>query len=646
VKAGISGSASAQYKRFTREVSAEDFRRQNFAQNRRVQALDALPHDLAARVTKICTRDAAAAHEAPPVLQGKSAAAMIEAMKMLPDPALESISEVLHFGKSFTAETQKRTDAHRAQILKVLADSNWDTTEGWKERERLTTAVGAEPPTGKHDVKELVKTGSYFEIALSGSIPTPIGVNITLSGTWSRVRGDANPDNDGNYLNLKLGFDRSMIEHTIVNSALEDAEALAEATEAAENTAAAWANIKDWIINDESSDSVLSSVNQLLTGGSLASMKADKVAIGLLGLGASIEMNLIKGESISGHRLYRLQYVRLTRQSKSSASATIPISATPPISLGIGGERSKSQFIKEFIGTNTLSYVATAYRGIMKHPDGRKEWSDWAIEHRTGLWWLFENIAKEGTNARKEAESIPGLVDECVRQIADIRSKKLEGWTHKWSRFVAMRAVMEQGFDAEAAKRASLKREDLASFHWRGMEESLQRAKITVNLTGSIEVDAVEIAKGWWRMGADWWLVRKAKGYSPAEVAKEFVHQYASIGDLYYSGVSLKLKLVLPGNRIIRVVVKAPENVEDAIAKAFYDEFTDKPSGWRTFPDNVAPPLRFTQVRNRALTIEEAVPQRSAWGVWKQDLREQVIPGLWAALVAKEELEDKVREES
>jgi hypothetical protein len=638
---GISGSASAQYKRFTKQVSAADFQKQNFAQNRRVKAVELLPHDLADRVRKICERDTAAAQGArtDPVLKGHRAQALIDALKMLPDPALESISEALHFGKSFTEATQRRTDAHRAQILKALADSDWDTTEGWKERGRLTTAMGTEPPAGKQDVKELVKTGSYVEVALAGSVATPIGVNITLSGTWSRIRGDANPDNDGNYLNLKLGFDRSMIGHTVVNAALQDTDALAEATQTAEDTVAAWANLEDWIVNDESSDSVIGSVNQLLTGGSLAGMSADKVAIGVLGLGASVEMNLYKSDVSPDRFKYQLQYVRLTRETKSSLETSIPISSTPPISLGIGGERSKSQFIKEFIGTNTLSYVSTAYRGIIKHPEGKKEWSDWVMEHKDGLWRIFRNIATEDTNARKEAEAITGLVPECEEQIKKYEATKLEGWEFKWPYFVQMRTVMEQGFDEEATKRASLKRQDLASFAWRGVEESLQRAKITVNLAGGIELESVQIAKGWWRIGADWWLMRKIKGYSAADVAKEFVHQYRDIGDLFYSGAALKLKFKLPAGKVVRAEAKLPAVMEKAIVEAFYDESKDLAA----FPKNVAPELHFAEVLGRARVIEK-LSSGAGRERWRKDLETEFVPELWRRLAMEAGLEGKVTE--
>jgi len=67
--------------------------------------------------------------------------------------------------------------------------------------------------------------------------------------------------------------------------------------------------------------------------------------------------------------------------------------------------------VRERLGTNTLTYLATVCGGLIDVPDGGDLWDGFLLAHPQELWLLCGRIARGDCNARREAEAFERRVN-------------------------------------------------------------------------------------------------------------------------------------------------------------------------------------------------------------------------------------------
>lgn len=235
------------------------------------------------------------------------------------------------------------------------------------------------------------RVGTNEERSLSGSFklgPFDIG----LTGKYNKIQGDANPDNNGEYLNLKLA-----VGGTILSHAMQSPGAASPAQKQA-------LTIIDRTLDDFSSEinaaidetDVVGSVKSWLQSSSIVDIPVAELTVAVT-TALGFEVNMVKvGDT------YRVQYARATiDRALQAAVKGIPLGSG--FSMDIAVEGKKTTVLGELIGTNTLTYVETMYHGLMGQPEGDAKWSEWVNKNKKSMRSLFLNIGNPESSVAAEA---------------------------------------------------------------------------------------------------------------------------------------------------------------------------------------------------------------------------------------------------
>lgn len=271
-----------------------------------------------------------------------------------------------------------------------------------------------------------------------------------LSVTYTSINNHGNPDNDGDYLNLKLVFPVSASgtfkpkadnkEDSKVIAAgkwlakalgMEEKESEPDATvghgeisvdrgvfadsQMASNAEATIKNrIKEVLTAAKSlggpAHFVESAVTQAVSTTSaqiqnLQSIAKATIETTLKG-SVSVELNCV----IDNKQLV-LQYIRASRNTDSSASVTCPVyslGGVLEVGLSLDVGRSDSMMMFEIIGDGTFTYIQTVYDGFkIKQERNAKlglqeldlEFEQFLRKHKRMVTWLLHSIVKKETNA-------------------------------------------------------------------------------------------------------------------------------------------------------------------------------------------------------------------------------------------------------
>ena len=273
------------------------------------------------------------------------------------------------------------------------------------------------------ETKESTQVTKSFTVKPAG--------DLSIAMTWTNIRGHANPDNDGDYWNLKLSASAKLA--AILQEKPEDPvyeeweQNLREKLGVESQPDAGGASpilAEQGLIEDAAGASdagyaggVVKAVTDYL-GTSVAELKVEHSGLlGGLELGVeqsasrAIEWNFVKTTKVTGSEGLVLQYRRVSGSKGMSASGSVPLGdlGAASVSLGVSASKSRSTMISEKVGTNTLTYLLTVFNGLTAADDrdvrrqvgvaGR--WETYLESHEKEAWAAL-SLLKVGQGAAGE----------------------------------------------------------------------------------------------------------------------------------------------------------------------------------------------------------------------------------------------------
>ncbi len=247
-----------------------------------------------------------------------------------------------------------------------------------------------------------------------------------LSATFTRtkIENHANPDNDGNYCNFKLGLSGTAATN-LESLTEEDKQAWQEEQEKKLREGLDASN------DEEPAPGVQSHTGQGLGSGNLDEAKKELVGIldsaktelkALVPAGLKFTLDLQRGHerTIEWNYLWnrpdapRLQYSRTSKGSSQELSGSVEVGAAPAtIGFGIGRDQSTMQ--SETLGTETMTYIQTVFNALRLRDKrdvdvGRTEeelvqWNAYMNAHRPEIWTLMGKIGDDRGLALEEIEA-------------------------------------------------------------------------------------------------------------------------------------------------------------------------------------------------------------------------------------------------
>lgn len=314
------------------------------------------------------------------------------------------------------------------KVSKIRYDTSLQTT---REEQQAQRAAG-------HRLLTEVRYGTTR--SLSGSLNVTSWVKVGLGVGYTYIAANANVDNDGHYLNVKVDgglFARTLeldFETAYKESYKADLEDKASLTGEEQKKLAelksdlegdydgtsaegAYDNFEEWgqgampAIKDEASKLAKKLFGSLPE--KMADLAVEAGANGLQQITLQINrtrrfltFNMIRTEGS-----WRLQYIRweYNQASKIGASGSIPTGFGVDPSLTGSVSWSKTVALQERLGANTLTYALTVFNGLKRRPDGYNQWRTFLEKNSDRLRVLFLNVAKQNDGAggaRAEAQAL------------------------------------------------------------------------------------------------------------------------------------------------------------------------------------------------------------------------------------------------
>ncbi len=209
---------------------------------------------------------------------------------------------------------------------------------------------------------------------------------LSLSATWTQIRGHANPDNNGKYWNIavKLGGRLGLAaEQPGADKVLSGWEAtLKEALNGTGDTAKRW----------ETAKALMGGWKPALEAFVPKGVAADAEVSGA----RELVFNFVK---TSGDE-YRLQYRRDQARAKISGGLSVAVAAG--VNVSGGASKSTALMNGETLGANTLTYLLTVANGLRaRGPAGVKELRKYYKTHKSEVWAMLQHIGN-GSGAASE----------------------------------------------------------------------------------------------------------------------------------------------------------------------------------------------------------------------------------------------------
>ena len=368
--------------------------------------------------------------------------------------------------------------------------------------------------------KELKKSGSVQEVVIDGSFKIG-GLGVTLAGKYNKIVNDANADNDGIYLNFSL---EGATDITV--------EALDPASDAGKKALEKIAEAGTFSL--EAVEPTASAV----TATFVKNLGGLESVTGALAGGVKLEGNLVWK-----HGSFVTQYVRVTRSRSVDLSIKAPVG---PGTLETSYSGGRTDFVAEWVGTNTFSYVQTVYNGLKAHPDFDKEWKAFVAEHRESLWKLMVGSLTYTTNARDELLELPDGKTIWRTYFEDMSSlRHLAGMDKpppvNKKMFADYLGSLERSFDKDLETRASLKIEDLKGSGWSSAEGSVDSEVTQVFTLGTLTpVGKPKVAS---KSG----LTKAVKGKT---TSVDDFSRYGSYSNLLDAGAMVRLRFETDGTKL------------------------------------------------------------------------------------------------
>jgi len=282
--------------------------------------------------------------------------------------------------------------------------------------------------------------------SLSGSLNVTSWVKVGLGVGYTYIAANANVDNDGHYLNVKVdgGLFARTLELDFETAYKESRKGVLEAKESLtegeqdkledltsdlakpyDETSAegAYDNFEEWgqgampAIKEEAGKLAKTMFGSLPE--KVADLAAEAGANGLQQITLQINrtrrfltFNMIRTEGS-----WRLQYIRweYNQASKIGASGSIPTGFGVDPSLTGSVSWSKTVALQERLGANTLTYALTVFNGLKRRPDGYDQWTTFLEKNSARLRVLFLKIATQTDGkggVRAEAQALEAQAND------------------------------------------------------------------------------------------------------------------------------------------------------------------------------------------------------------------------------------------
>ncbi|SCC90357.1 hypothetical protein SCG7086_BB_00010 [Chlamydiales bacterium SCGC AG-110-P3] len=252
------------------------------------------------------------------------------------------------------------------------------------------------------DMKKLCEiegyTGEQVDDARELKVNIPKSPALAFTTTKSHVKKDPNPDNEGEYLNLKVSIalppdgEWPKLLMDAICTAIDQREYIKK--------------LPDNYTEDQEvsalQDTIKQAVKQISRSPEVKGLLASN------GLEFSVgapSVDFVWNFMATGYdNSYTLQYARGTENSETKLSASgIPIA--PNLTIGMSASSSSTDVFYERLGSNTLTYFQTRYDG-WKSADVVEEWSSFIQENPKALWKLFNSLSDESSVARQELNKL------------------------------------------------------------------------------------------------------------------------------------------------------------------------------------------------------------------------------------------------
>jgi hypothetical protein len=299
----------------------------------------------------------------------------------LPDSGSEGFAELSEKGASVTTASAGIT----AEVGTDIADTFSASIGATGTR----TTFYKDDQEGNRVKKQGTTRVFTFKVGLDVS-----GFGFEAGVTRSIIENDGNPDNNGDYLNVKLvpkiPLGEPLLEQMIVNMPA----ILAPGADMVE-------------ILKRSVKTMLDPIN-------LATLAE---AVDPSGLG--IEFNMVSREPTTSNKAfikqledgdYFLQYVRLTSNFSKEFDFTQEIPTPVPglnVALGQSFKLERTVGTAEFLGSKTLSYIQTVYDGLLNRGRrGLEQWERYRDAHKNAMYKMLLAVGDPSSPASAEAKGL------------------------------------------------------------------------------------------------------------------------------------------------------------------------------------------------------------------------------------------------
>ncbi|HSM58118.1 MAG TPA: DUF4157 domain-containing protein [Candidatus Sulfomarinibacteraceae bacterium] len=245
--------------------------------------------------------------------------------------------------------------------------------------------------------KRVKKTGDtlteVFKLSLNIPLRPEKSVGFEVTITRTVITDDANPDNDGDYLNIKIGLSIPLGK-PLLEQALQNAPAVFAGEDLEE-------------VSKRFIRSLFDPVNLgALSGGfdpETPALEFNLVSRVPPDEGKGFFKQLKDGD-------YFLQYARLTRNFSKEVEGKQEIPTPVPglnVTLGQKLTFERSVGTGEYLGGKTLTYIQTVYNGLLNRGRrGQNQWNQYREAHKHQIYQMFIAVADPDTAAHQEASGL------------------------------------------------------------------------------------------------------------------------------------------------------------------------------------------------------------------------------------------------
>lgn len=253
------------------------------------------------------------------------------------------------------------------------------------------------------------KTGTTTSYSFSVGCAWPGAINLSVAVTRTIITNDANPNNNGDYLNIAIAPGGVQFGEDMQQEFMN--------------------NLPTNLSGGSFKEAVESNIANAAKAASIGSTKPPNANIG-------IQLNYVSRVSpdenkpflkqvLSGD--YFLQYVRFTSDWSQKIAHDFDIPTNVPglnVTVGLALSLSRSAGLAEFLGTNTLTYIRTVYDGLMNRGQrGAKQWASYRNSSKNSIAWMFTAVANPKTAAYEEVQNYGGeaasaFQDKCLSLVS------------------------------------------------------------------------------------------------------------------------------------------------------------------------------------------------------------------------------------